>query len=95
MIISGGDPVMSRMIPLAIAVVLTGCVDTTPHLRPVPSHLSDEAKEFLGRTRQDINENYVEKMGAIHREAAPDFRTGEVEVGGVKCFWVTSPKAVR
>ena len=88
---------------LIATLVVSGCStavkDPTkraaPHLQPVPSHLSAEAQAFLKRTRKDINENYVEKMGAIHRETAPDFRTTAVKVGGVKCFWVTSPKALR
>ena len=94
------DTLMSRMSPLAVAVLLTGCVDTAeslrppPHLRPVP-HLSDEAKEFLRRTRQDINANYVESMGLIRRQAAPHFKCTEVTLGGVRSYWVTSPKTVR
>jgi acetyl esterase/lipase len=67
----------------------------SPHLRPVPAHLSPQAQTFLKRTRKDIYENYVQKMGTIHRKAAPAFKTTEVEVGGVKCFWVASPKASR
>jgi monoterpene epsilon-lactone hydrolase len=66
--------------------------DGGPHLQPVPSHLSSEAKSFLKRTRKDINDNYVQKMGSIHQKAAPEFRTVEAEFGGVKCFWATSPE---
>jgi acetyl esterase/lipase len=88
---------------LIVTLVIFGCSTAVngptnraaPHLQPVPSHLSPEAQAFLKRTRKDINENYVEMMGAIHRRAAPDFRTTEVQIGGVKCFWVTSPKTVR
>jgi acetyl esterase/lipase len=88
---------------LTATLVVSGCSTAVkgptnraaPHLQPVPSHLSPEAQAFLKRTRKDINENYVEMMGAIHRRAAPDFRTIEVQVRGVKCFWVTSLKAVR
>jgi acetyl esterase/lipase len=66
-----------------------------PHLQPVPAHLSPQAQGFLKRTRTDIYENYVQKMGTIQRKAAPAVKTTEVEVGGVKCFWAASPKASR
>jgi acetyl esterase/lipase len=88
---------------LIATLVLSGCTSridrcyrgAAPHLQPVPTHISPEAQAFLKRTREDINENYVQEMGAIHRKAAPDLKTTEVEVGEVKCFWVTSPKTVR
>ena len=93
-------PAISISVILLMAVGCSTAVkDPTnraaPHLQPVPSHLSPEAQAFLKRTRKDIYENYVQKMGTIQRKAAPAFKTTEVEVGGVKCFWVANPKASR
>jgi len=70
-----------------------------PESAKVPDTISPEARAFLVRSKGDIIKNYLlDENGSyvlpnIHRTAAPDMRIEEVEINGVKAFWVSSEKA--
>lgn len=92
-----------------LAISFSGCDEASspsternpkvPESANVPDTISPEARAFLVRSKGDIIQNYLlDKDGnyvlpKIHRTAAPNMRIEEIEINGVRAFWISSEKA--